>query len=63
MERPVCRNCRHYYITFDPKMPYGCRRFNIKSRETPSQVVAQAGMGECQGFEAKAVGKDLPKSK
>jgi len=53
MERPLCRNCRHYFITFDKDLPYGCRRFGIKSRQTPSEVVKSAGQGECQGFEAK----------
>ena len=66
MDKPLCRNCRHYFITFDPQLPYGCRRFHIKSKEQPSVIVASAGMGECQGFEPKAsasAGKESPKSK
>lgn len=61
MERPQCSQCRHFYITWDAKMPNGCRRFGIQCRDLPTKVVAQAGLGDCQGFEAK--GKPSPKSK
>lgn len=63
MEKPLCRNCRHYFITFEAQTPYGCRKFGIKSRQVPSLAVASAGSGECQGFEPKVAGKDAPKAK
>lgn len=53
MSKPNCSQCRHFFITWDQKTPNGCRRFGIQSREIPSKVVAQAGLGDCQGFEAK----------
>lgn len=34
-------------------MPNGCRRFGITCKDQPSKIVAQAGLGDCQGFEAK----------
>jgi hypothetical protein len=55
--KPQCRDCKHFFITFQPGTPYGCRRFSLKSRDLPSQIVAMAGMGECQGFEPKASAK------
>jgi hypothetical protein len=60
MEKPKCTQCRHYYITWDPKIPNGCRRFGIQCKDQPSRIVAQAGEGECQGYEAK-VKKDEKK--
>lgn len=54
MERPKCQQCRHFFITWDQKTPHGCRRYGIQSRELPSSIVKAAGMGDCQGFEAKA---------
>lgn len=57
MEKPKCQQCRHFYITWDRKTPNGCRRFGIQSRELPSVIVKTAGMGDCQGFEAKEVKK------
>jgi hypothetical protein len=53
MKRPNCSQCRHFYITWDQRTPNGCRRYGIQSKDRPSNVVAQAGAGECQGFEAK----------
>lgn len=53
MEKANCSQCRHFYVTWDPKTPNGCRRFGIKCKDKPSVIVAQAGLGECQGFEAK----------
>ena len=45
--------CKHFYITWDSKIPNGCRQFGIQCKDLPSKVVAQAGQGECNGFEAK----------
>lgn len=58
MEKPKCSQCRHYFITWNPKTPNGCRRYSIQSKEKPSIIVAMAGLGECQGFEAKISNKD-----
>lgn len=48
-----CLACRHFYITYEPAHPYGCRSLAFKSREMPSRVVfASSGM-ECQTFSKK----------
>jgi len=48
-----CRKCKHYYITWDPSNPMGCRKFNFKSRIMPSEVVFQSSGEPCRGFEPK----------
>jgi hypothetical protein len=53
MSTPNCSQCRHFYITWNAKTPNGCRRFGIESKDKPSTIVAMAGLGDCQGFEAK----------
>jgi hypothetical protein len=43
----------HYFITYDPRFPYGCRAMNFKSRTTPqTEVEAVSGLG-CQMYQAR----------
>lgn len=52
--KPNCNKCIHYFITFDPKAPKGCRKFQIKSSQLPSVIVKQANHGqECMGHSPK----------
>jgi hypothetical protein len=53
MDKPNCRKCRHFLITWNPKSPHGCRKYGIQTKDEPSKIIAMAGMGECQGFESK----------
>lgn len=62
MSKPNCTKCRHFYITWDKKTPHGCRRFGIQCKDSPSNVIASAGLGDCQGFEEKSTQKG-PKEK
>jgi len=48
-----CKHCKHYYITWDPNNPMGCRKFGFKSRIMPSEVVYQSSGDFCKGFEEK----------
>ncbi len=50
---PNCLACRHFYITYDPLRPYGCRAMGFKSREYPAQVVHASSGIHCQLFAAK----------
>lgn len=52
-----CRKCKHYYVTWDPSNPMGCRKFNFKSRIMPSEVVFQSSGEPCRGFEPKQPAK------
>lgn len=45
-----CLACRHFYITYEPSHPYGCRALNFKSKEMPSRVVYASSGIECQSF-------------
>ncbi|MFZ4713609.1 MAG: uracil-DNA glycosylase [Bacteriovoracaceae bacterium] len=48
-----CMNCKHFYVTWDPKFPRGCRAYEVKTANSPWQVVAQATSEGCVQFEAK----------
>jgi len=45
--RPNCTGCRHYYITWEPSHPYGCRAYGFKSRRVPGAVVIESSGKEC----------------
>lgn len=52
-ERPNCLACRHFYITYEPAHPYGCRALNFKSLQYPAMVVFASSGIHCQAFSAK----------
>ncbi|MES0372199.1 MAG: uracil-DNA glycosylase [Mariprofundaceae bacterium] len=51
--RPECMRCRHYYVTWDPNFPYGCKAFGFKSRVMPCLEVYSASQHHCLKFEGK----------
>ena len=53
-----CRNCKHYKISWDPKKPYACSLFDIKSKMLPMTVVKMASGSECTGYEPKPEKKE-----
>ncbi|RMG59423.1 MAG: uracil-DNA glycosylase [Deltaproteobacteria bacterium] len=55
-----CVGCRNYIITYDRKMPYGCRVFQFQSRKSPHLVVYEASGKTCP-FYAKRAGKKSPR--
>lgn len=46
VETPDCRDCAHYFITWDLAFPYGCRVLNFKSKRLPHLDVLESS-GEC----------------
>ena len=56
-ENPRCHLCRHHYVTWDPAMPYGCRKWGFKSARLPSQEVLSASGKPCLLFEPKPAKK------
>ncbi|MCL2029007.1 MAG: uracil-DNA glycosylase [Deltaproteobacteria bacterium] len=48
-----CRRCRHYYITWEPGTPHGCRLMGFKSQNLPAMVVRSNSGQECQGYAPK----------
>lgn len=48
-----CLKCRHYFVTWDPLRPRGCRLYGFKTQLMPSQLVYQATGAPCPSFEEK----------
>jgi hypothetical protein len=48
-----CRKCRHYYITWDKKFPYGCKAAGFKSARMPAAEVLAASGRTCLSFQEK----------
>jgi len=48
-----CFSCRHFYITYDTRHPYGCRVMKFKSVELPSAVVYKNSSMPCQAYQKK----------
>jgi hypothetical protein len=49
----ACRTCRHFYVTWDRSLPYGCRAHGFKSRQNPSLVVFEHSGFQCQLYQVK----------
>lgn len=48
-----CLRCKHYYTTFDPTAPRGCRLYQFKSTQIPAVLVKQESGQDCQGFQKR----------
>ncbi len=44
----ACKGCLHFYVTYDPGFPYGCRAMGFKSRNYPYVQVQAASGTACQ---------------
>jgi hypothetical protein len=49
----LCLQCAYYFITYEPRFPYGCRALNFKSRRVPCNEVFEASGTNCLMFESK----------
>lgn len=54
----ICLSCRHYYLTYDPRQPYGCRAMGFKSAKAPSLIAFETSGMICQLMEPRAPRKD-----
>ena len=52
-DRTLCKNCQYFYITYEPKHPYGCKRFGMKSQQMPSLVVKKTSGHSCLMYSPK----------
>jgi len=59
----ACGRCLHYFVTYDPKRPRGCRRFGFKSLQSPSLEVFAATGTNCAHYEEKVRRADGVKSR
>lgn len=55
-QKALCLQCRHYFISWDPAFPYGCRAFRFKSALLPCLDVRASSGLSCLKFEAKKKG-------
>ncbi|RED66248.1 uracil-DNA glycosylase [Cohnella lupini] len=49
-----CMKCRHFYVTWDPRNPKGCKAFGFKTSQMPSLAVFSSSGKPCLNFEPKA---------
>ena len=57
-----CKQCRHFYISWDAAMPYGCRLYQFKAKVLPALAVEQQIGEACLGFSRKAPPPRSPES-
>ncbi|MDR3162362.1 MAG: uracil-DNA glycosylase [Helicobacteraceae bacterium] len=50
MQTIDCRKCAHFFVTWQPNFPYGCRFFGFKGRTMPSQTVFLSSGTRCDQF-------------
>ena len=51
MKAPECHLCAHYFVTWKPDRPRGCRAFGFETSAVPSAVVRASSGKPCQLFE------------
>ena len=50
---PNCLRCKHFFITWEPQRPRGCKLFGFKGMMMPSMTVFQTTGQHCPKFEEK----------
>jgi len=48
-----CKKCKHFFITWEPAHPNGCRLFGFKSAKMPTVAVWESTGKQCEHFEPK----------
>jgi hypothetical protein len=48
-----CNACRHLFMTYEARYPYGCRKLSFKSLRLPHYEVLEASGEPCASFEHK----------
>ena len=54
-----CRGCRHFFVTYEPQNPWGCRQFGFKGKNLPAQIVYQSTGMQCAYFSGNASVKNM----
>ena len=57
--RISCHGCQHFFITYDPQRPWGCRKFGFKGKNLPAQTVYEATGMQCAYYTANPSVKAL----
>ncbi|MFZ8932661.1 MAG: hypothetical protein ACO20H_05320 [Bacteriovoracaceae bacterium] len=50
-----CLKCIHYHSTHDPITPRGCKVFNFKTKQFPSDLVKKETGEDCHYYEQRKV--------
>jgi hypothetical protein len=58
---PNCWECRYLAITWDVRMPYGCKMMGFRSKVIPSLEVLRTDGRFCGGFSPKPPKSDAQK--
>ena len=53
MHQNNCHNCIHFYITYRPKFPNGCKAFGIISAKVPYLKIKKISGTNCAMFSKK----------
>lgn len=48
-----CHKCEYFFVTWEPRFPYGCSNMGFKSKILPSLEVFKASGEPCRAFELK----------
>lgn len=51
--KPSCAKCAHYFITHDPRFPYGCRAMGFKSQHSPQDEIVAATGARCVSYDPR----------
>lgn len=51
--KPQCLKCVHYFATYDPQSPRGCKAYGFRSSSIPSQVIKRETGSECIQFKER----------
>jgi predicted nucleic acid-binding Zn-ribbon protein len=54
MESPKCLQCAHYFSTYDPKVPRGCKAYGFRSLGMPSTIIERETNRPCMAFKQNA---------
>lgn len=49
----TCQGCIHFFVTYDPGFPYGCRIMGFKGRRHPYAEVRAVTGGPCVARQVK----------
>ena len=52
-----CMKCKHYYVTWDPSFPKGCKLYGFKTSRLPASLVYESTGKQCESYEERAVNR------
>ena len=48
-----CHGCVYFFITHEPKRPYGCKKFGFKAKKLPATIVIETTGTQCAYRQAR----------